>query len=141
MSENEKRADNKKQIYLLLRKLSAPAGIKGYDYISYALELGMEDPEIFGAVTTRLYPQIAAQFNVPKPTAVERAVRLCISKCFERAGQDDLKDVFGIDREGSMVSNKEFFKATLEYLKFYALSEEDVMEKKEKGKKPSKRKK
>jgi two-component system response regulator (stage 0 sporulation protein A) len=47
---------------------------KGFEYIVYAIELCKEDESYLRAITTRLYPKIAEQFN-DTPTRVERAMR------------------------------------------------------------------
>lgn len=60
----------------LLSKHIRPS-VKGFDYLVYAIYLVSKDSSYKRAITKRLYPDIAKEFN-ENPARVERAMRHAI---------------------------------------------------------------
>lgn len=111
------------QAYILLKKLSAPPSLAGYSYIIKAIEICYEDRTMLDSITKRLYPRLAEEFN-STPSRVERAIRHCVTRMIERADFRNLELVFGLDKTGGSIPNKEFFSRILEYMKYHRVKEE-----------------
>ena len=77
----------------ILHEMGIPAHIKGYHYIRYAVELVVEDIDILGAVTKKLYPMVAEEFNSTS-SRVERSIRHAIEVVWERGNQEALEKYF-----------------------------------------------
>ena len=84
-------------------------GVYGYNYISYALELIMLDPEVLHHVTKELYPDIGAHFHTTS-ARVERAIRHAIEVAWDRGDVDVLSSYFGytIQNSRGKPTNSEF---------------------------------
>ena len=78
----------------MLHGVGVPAHLKGYRYLREAVLLSLEDMSLLGAVTTVLYPRIAARFDTT-PSRVERAIRHAIEVAWERGSLKDYPQLFG----------------------------------------------
>lgn len=78
-----KRAAEPDTVTALLWRIGVPAHMKGYDCLRAAVQLCSEDPSYVRAVTTRLYPDVAAAVGTT-PTCAERAMRHAVSVAWER---------------------------------------------------------
>ena len=67
----------------LLHGLGVPSHIKGYQYIREGVILMYEKPDIVGAITKELYPEIANRFDTTV-SRVERAIRHAIEVSWNR---------------------------------------------------------
>lgn len=68
----------------LLADAGIPVHMRGYKYLCKAIAMVYENPRLLhGAVTTTLYPNIAAHFSV-SATSVERAIRNAIGSAWQR---------------------------------------------------------
>lgn len=94
VSREEKEKHIEVRISEVLHKLGIPAHIKGYLYLREAIELVFEDIEMMGAVTKKLYPTVAKNFNTT-PSRVERAIRHAIDVAWEKGEQQEVKNYFG----------------------------------------------
>ncbi|MNP14809.1 Stage 0 sporulation protein A [compost metagenome] len=65
----------------LMLKCNVPNHIKGYKYLLSAITLGIENPEILGAITKGVYQSVATKHDTT-PSKVERAIRHAIEKTF-----------------------------------------------------------
>ncbi len=93
-SEKEKEQHIDVRVSEVLHKLGIPAHIKGYLYLREAIKLVFEDINMMGAVTKKLYPTVAENFDTT-PSRVERAIRHAIDVAWEKGEQKNIKDYFG----------------------------------------------
>lgn len=73
----------------IIHQIGVPAHIKGYHFLRYAIMAAVEDPDIINAVTKRLYPAVAKQFDTTS-SRVERAIRHAIEVAWDRGDVDVL---------------------------------------------------
>ena len=93
----------------LLHGLGVPSHIKGYQYIRESVILMYERPEIVGAITKELYPEIARRFDTTV-SRVERAIRHAIEVSWNRGDLDLMEEIFGhsVDYDRAKPTNSEF---------------------------------
>ena len=109
--------DNNKELQLnittLLHSLGVPSHIKGFEYIREGIGLMYANPNMLGAITKEMYPEIAVKFNTTS-SRVERAIRHAIEVSWNRGDYDLMEEVFGhsVDYDRAKPTNSEFI-ATL----------------------------
>ncbi len=93
----------------LLHGLGVPSHIKGYQYIREGVILMYEKPDIVGAITKELYPEIAKKFDTTV-SRVERAIRHAIEVSWNRGDIDLMEEIFGhsVDYDRAKPTNSEF---------------------------------
>ena len=93
----------------LLHGLGVPSHIKGYQYIREGVILMNEKPDIVGAITKELYPEIANRFDTTV-SRVERAIRHAIEVSWNRGDIDLMEEIFGhsVDYDRAKPTNSEF---------------------------------
>ena len=93
----------------LLHGLGVPSHIKGYQYIREGVLLMYERPDIVGAITKELYPEIAEKYDTTV-SRVERAIRHAIEVSWNRGDIDLMEEVFGhsVDYDRAKPTNSEF---------------------------------
>ena len=72
-----------------------PAHIKGYQFLREAVKLAVEEPEIIGSITKRLYPTIAEKFETSS-SKVERGMRHAIEVAWNRGKIENINTLFGL---------------------------------------------
>ncbi|MBR2890524.1 MAG: sporulation initiation factor Spo0A C-terminal domain-containing protein [Oscillospiraceae bacterium] len=77
-----------------LLELGVPDHLKGHGFLISAISMVCREPRLTGAITTELYPAIAAQHG-ETPSRVERAIRHAVEVCWERGDLDVLQKYFG----------------------------------------------
>lgn len=105
----------------MIHEIGVPAHIKGYQYLRDAIIMSVNDVEILGSITKRLYPSIAKKHKTTS-SRVERAIRHAIETAWSRGKMDTIEELFGYtvsDRKGKP-TNSEFIaliadKIRLEY--------------------------
>lgn len=97
------------EITTILHEIGVPAHIKGYVYLREAIEMVMENMDLLGAVTKKLYPNIASKFNTTS-SRVERAIRHAIEVAWARGRVETIDTIFGytIDNHKGKPTNSEF---------------------------------
>lgn len=97
------------QVTEILHQIGVPAHIKGYHYLRVSIIMAVEDPEIINAVTKRLYPNVAKQYNTTS-SRVERAIRHAIEVAWDRGDVEVLNSYFGytIHNTRGKPTNSEF---------------------------------
>lgn len=75
--------------------IGIPAHIKGYQFLREAVKLAIEEPEIIGSITKRLYPTIAEKFATSS-SKVERGMRHAIEVAWNRGKIENINSVFGL---------------------------------------------
>ena len=93
----------------LLHGLGVPSHIKGYQYIREGVMLMYEKPDIVGAITKELYPEIANRFDTTG-SRVERAIRHAIEVSWNRGDIELMEEIFGhsVDYDRAKPTNSEF---------------------------------
>ena len=96
-------------ITTLLHSLGVPSHIKGYEYIREGIGLMYNNPNMLGAITKEMYPEIAVKFNTTS-SRVERAIRHAIEVSWSRGDYDLMEEVFGhsVDFDRAKPTNSEF---------------------------------
>ena len=72
-----------------------PAHIKGYQFLREAVKLAVEEPEIIGSITKKLYPTIAERFETSS-SKVERGMRHAIEVAWNRGKIENINNIFGL---------------------------------------------
>ena len=103
----------KQAITSLLHSLGIPSHIKGYNYIRDSIDLMYNNPELIGAITKELYPEIANKYETTA-SRVERAIRHAIEVSWNRGDYEVMESLFGnsVDYDRAKPTNSEFI-ATL----------------------------
>lgn len=79
----------------LLEAFQTPANLSGYQYLKRALELGMDNPNVFSSITKDVYPVIAQEFGGVTTAKVERSLHSVILAIVNNKNQNYLKEFFG----------------------------------------------
>jgi two-component system response regulator (stage 0 sporulation protein A) len=105
-------------IALKLQAVGVPAHLLGYEYLKSALSICMDNPAAIRAMTTGLYPAIAAAHDTTA-SKVERGIRHAIEACWDRCDMDTLEIVFGriVASREKQPSNTEFIAVLAEQLR------------------------
>ena len=92
-----------------MHEVGVPSHLKGYSYIRDALFWTVRQPEMLYAVTTELYPAIAADFDT-QPARVERVIRHAIEATWRRGDLNHIDRLFGysVAGERGRPTNTEF---------------------------------
>lgn len=113
-SNNNNNLDGEKMDYTalitsILHEMGVPAHIKGYHYIRHAVELVVDDIDLLGAVTKKLYPEVAAEFGSTS-SRVERSIRHAIEVVWDRGNEKALLKYFAsnMQKENSKPTNSQF---------------------------------
>lgn len=91
--KNEKQLDEK--ISNIFISIGIPAHIKGYQFLREAVKLAVEEPEIIGSITKKLYPTIAEKFETSS-SKVERGMRHAIEVAWNRGKIENINSLFGL---------------------------------------------
>lgn len=102
----------------MLHELGIPSHIKGYQYIREGITLLYNNPDIIGAITKQLYPDIASKYKTTV-SRVERAIRHAIEVSWNRCDWDLMEDIFGnsVDIDKAKPTNSEFIATVTDKLK------------------------
>lgn len=90
---NDKQLDEK--ISNIFISIGIPAHIKGYQFLREAVKLAVEEPEIIGSITKKLYPTIAEKFETSS-SKVERGMRHAIEVAWNRGKIENINSLFGL---------------------------------------------
>lgn len=106
---NKEELDYTALITSILHEMGVPAHIKGYHYIRHAVELVVDDIDLLGAVTKKLYPEVAEEFNSTS-SRVERSIRHAIEVVWDRGNEKALVKYFAsnMQNENSKPTNSQF---------------------------------
>lgn len=106
------------KIKKLLHRLGTPAHIKGYQYVTDAITIAVEDVETLDAITKVLYPSVA-KMHKTTGSRVERAIRHAVEVTWDRGDLDILQEVFGytININKGKPTNGEFISLIADYIR------------------------
>ncbi len=93
-SQNENKQLDEK-ISNIFISIGIPAHIKGYQFLREAVKLAVEEPEIIGSITKKLYPTIAERFETSS-SKVERGMRHAIEVAWNRGKIENINNIFGL---------------------------------------------
>ncbi len=97
--DNNRGKDENKQldekISNIFISIGIPAHIKGYQFLREAVKLAVEEPEIIGSITKKLYPTIAERFETSS-SKVERGMRHAIEVAWNRGKIENINNIFGL---------------------------------------------
>lgn len=91
----------------IIRKIGIPPHLKGYYYVREAILLVIENDDLIGAVTTKLYPLIAKKHHITA-NRVERGIRHCIGVACSRGNTLFIDHLFGPGKATQGITNKLF---------------------------------
>ena len=93
----------------MLHELGIPSHIKGYLYIREGITRLYYDPDLIGAITKKLYPELAQKYDTTT-SRVERAMRHAIEVGWTRSDWKMTDDLFGqsVDYDRAKPTNSEF---------------------------------
>ncbi len=108
-TQKQEHSQLRKQVTEILHQIGVPAHIKGYQYLRDSIILATENPDIINAVTKKLYPSVAKEYNTTS-SRVERAIRHAIEVAWDRGDIDVLNSYFGytIHNTRGKPTNSEF---------------------------------
>lgn len=97
--DNNRSQDDSKQlderISNIFISIGIPAHIKGYQFLREAVKLAVEEPDIIGSITKKLYPTIAERFETSS-SKVERGMRHAIEVAWNRGKIENINNIFGL---------------------------------------------
>lgn len=93
----------------IIHEIGVPAHIKGYQYLRDAIIMSVNDGEMLGSITKRLYPTIAKNHKTTS-SRVERAIRHAIEVAWSRGKMDTIEELFGytVSSRKGKPTNSEF---------------------------------
>ena len=102
----------------ILHELGIPSHIKGYQYIREGITLLYNNPDMVGAITKELYPEIGNKFETTV-SRVERAIRHAIEVSWNRGNWELMEEIFGhsVDIDKAKPTNSEFIVTISDKLK------------------------
>lgn len=97
------------QVTNLLHTLGVPSHVKGFNFIRDGIKMLYNDRTYIGAITKRLYPDIA-KLNNSTYTKVERTIRHAIEVAWNRGDYEKMEEIFGnsVDFDRAKPTNSEF---------------------------------
>ena len=109
----------KATVAYILKELSVPPHLTGFDYLIDAIVLCYKDREIMHSMTKALYPTIGKMYKKTS-SEVERAIRHAVIWCFNNCDGDVTYSVFGntIDMNTGKVTNSHFIATIVEILRY-----------------------
>jgi len=104
----------------VIRGIGIPAYLKGYYYSREAIMLTIENDDLMGAITTKLYPLIAEKHHT-NARRVEANIRNFISVVCSRGNTPFINRLFGPGAAEKGITNKEFIATIADGLKYGGL--------------------
>lgn len=119
----QRRRQVERKVTRQLSALGVPPHFKGYLYLKEAVILVVENPDLLGAVTTRLYPLVAQAYKTTPPK-VERAIRHAIESTWMRGNLDSIEELFAhtVDAEKGKPTNSSFIARLADHVRMDLLA-------------------
>lgn len=110
----------------MLKDLGIPASLSGYQYLRYAIEISMKDPDYIFKITKKMYPEVARYFHSTS-TRVERAMRNAIEVGWGRGNIHTQERLFGytVDAMRGHPTNGEFVATIADYFSIMLKGDSD----------------
>lgn len=121
--QERKRQQIERHVAEQLSVLGVPPHFKGYTYLKDAVTLVALDPDLLGAVTTKLYPTVA-RMRKSSPEKVERAIRHAIESTWIRGNLDSIERLFSytIDANKGKPTNSSFIARLADHVRMEMLA-------------------
>lgn len=101
----------------LLHELGIYSNLKGYDLIKESVLKTLKDSAYVKNITKKLYPTLAIETHA-SPQAVERSIRSCIERAWERGDVRTIEQLFGrTDYEQKRPTNSQFIAVIAEKIR------------------------
>lgn len=81
------------EIHDLLLKIGIPPHLRGYSYITYAMELILLEPNNIYCICKGLYYDIAKKYGTT-PSSVERSIRTAIAVAWQYGDREFIDEMF-----------------------------------------------
>lgn len=106
------------EIRELLEQLGLSRKEKGFERLSYAIAVTVQEFERAGSVTKLLYPDLAKHFQTT-PEKIERSLRHLIEKSWEKGEKTRFEELFGYHRDNSEVrpTNSEYIAILADWIR------------------------
>lgn len=122
MTDNSRTPRSKEDLYVkvtdIMKEIGFSANIKGYNYFRAAVVLAYEDESYVENITTKLYPEIAKDFDTT-PSKVERAIRYSIERVCFCGDVDAVEKYFTYSSASGKPTNSEAIACLVDYLKLH----------------------
>lgn len=105
----------KVRIAQILKDLSIPVHLNGYEYLKDAVEMMYNSSRPL-RMTKEVYPAVAKKYHVTHGS-VERAMRHAISKAWDRRDAEVYRTYFGIITTKDVPTNNEFIAVVTDVLR------------------------
>ena len=101
----------------LFIQMGLTCNLLGYEYLKYAVLLVYHNNTYIHCVTRMLYPAVAEKFET-EPIRVERAIRHCLERSWDKIHPEDIKKYFGnsVDPNRGKPTSSEFIARIAEIL-------------------------
>ena len=108
-------------VYRHLKRLGAPANLRGYEFMHRAVIKVIGNGEYARAITKALYPEIAAEFGA-RASQVERDMRHLVTYIFDNTDVDVLYEYFGntTNKKTGKLTNSQFIAGLANHIKMEA---------------------
>lgn len=83
-------------IKLTLIRIGIRCDLAGFNYLAYAIELVIQNPNLIHRLCKCLYIEIGKKFDVKKDNCVERSIRHAIDNTFINKSFSELNKLFNI---------------------------------------------
>lgn len=93
-NENINLEEVRKEIKLVLLRIGIRCDFSGFNYLTYAAELVIQNPNLINYLCTELYVKIAEHFDVKNIDCIERSMRHAISHVDKTKGFKSLNEIF-----------------------------------------------
>lgn len=103
------------QIQTALLRLEIPRRLDGFDYLTCAVILAIQDPQCLKRITKGIYPVIAKRFRTDI-SCVERSIRTAINRCWCCGGREALGQMAGYHLAGRP-TNSELIELLAAYIR------------------------
>ncbi len=108
-----------KEIQELLLDIGMPSNLAGFQYITYAIQLALDDEAYLYHVTKLLYIDVAQKFHT-NPSSIERCIRHAINVAWMYGSMEEIKKLFrnSVNPNKGVPTNSQF----LARLHFYIVN-------------------
>lgn len=115
----EEKISTENYIETVIRLLGLNSSYKGFNFLIYAINLVLEDPEVLTYICKGLYLEIALRYDTTI-TCVERNIRTAKEVIWMNGNKSLLKDIFGNKYGQEIPNNAVFIDMLVHYIKRHA---------------------
>ena len=110
---------SEKEVGILLHRLGVSSEYYGFDFLSKAVVILLDEKNYRCKSMKYLYERLADEFSC-SPKCIERNIRTCIDRSWNRVSYDTVNQIFGstLDYDVDCPSNRSFILNLLDFFKF-----------------------